>query len=188
MNYNAEKYLMHLRVAEKGKLLCLEGKYMESLMHLKEAIRMIQDTPKSDIFFQHYSLCVMEVLELSEAYDEVISYCEKLIELLESTNITSELRDKYYAFIIERMAIQYILKGETDCAADLLKSARERYRSSKMPITEQLLIWLNRKFHLSKKQIQELEKNNNYFVIRKDSVNPDIAVELPEKFHNKSNI
>lgn len=181
MNTIADKYLMHLRIAEKGKLLCLEGRYTESLMHLREAIKMIQNTTNSDIFFQHYSICVMEVLELSEAYDEVIAYCEKLIELIETANIKPELRDKYYAFIVERMAIQYVLKNDIEYAGELLMKVKAKYKCSPMPITEQLLTWINKKYYLKKKQIQELEKINNYFIIRKDNVNPDIAIELPEE-------
>jgi tetratricopeptide (TPR) repeat protein len=170
---------LHLGIAEKGKLYCLEGNYKEALRHYREAIRLVQNGKDNDLFFQHYSQCVMEALELSGAYDEVINYCEKFLEFLEEKE-SSEFVTRHKAHILEKLAIQHLLKEEKQEALVYLKEARMLIKQGVQPLTDDLLNWVQRNYQVTKKQIREAQKKYNYFIVRKDKVNPEYAIEIPE--------
>ena len=179
MNSTKPIYSLHLGIAERGKLYAIEGNYKEALRHYREAIRMTQQQRDSEIFFQHYSQCVMEALELSGAHDEVINYCEKFIAFLDEKE-DSELLAKYYAAILEKMAIQYLLKEDKREALQILKLAQSKTGKGKHLLTDELLNWVQRGFTISKKQIMDLQKKHNYFIVRKDKINTQIAIDLPQ--------
>lgn len=179
METQNNKETLHIRIAEKGKMYSLDGNHKEALRHYKEAIKMMQETKDSEIFFQHYSQCVMESLELSGSYDEVISFCERYIDFLDQKNDTSAIIKKHYATILEKQAIQYLHKEEKETSLELLKEAQGHVGNGKQPITDQLLNWLQRGFMISKQQLAALQKKHQYFIVRPDCVNPKIAFELP---------
>lgn len=85
---------LHLQIAENGKVLALKGDYKEALRHYKEAMRMCQTADNSEVFLQHYSLCAMESLELMEAHEEIITFCEKSIDFL--TPKKAERTDEWF--------------------------------------------------------------------------------------------
>ncbi len=176
----------HFGVAERGKMYSLEGNYKEALRHYREAIRMSHRDADSEIFFQHYSQCVMEALELSGAHDEVIAYCDTFLdfldEKLDENNSNAPLLTKYYATILERQAIQFLLKNEKSEAIELLKLAQQKAGRGKQPITDDLLNWALRGYVISKKQINDLQRKHQYFIVRKETIQPAIAVELPQGF------
>ncbi|MEY4926529.1 MAG: hypothetical protein RI894_965 [Bacteroidota bacterium] len=164
----------------------LEGNFKEALRHYREAIRMSHRDADSEIFFQHYSQCVMEALELSGAHDEVIAYCDTfldfLAEKLDENSADTSLLTKYYAAVLERQAIQFLLQGEKEDAIDTLKLAQQKVGRGKQPITDDLLNWALRGYTISKKQVTDLQRKHQYFIVRKDTVQPAIAVELPQGF------
>ena len=170
---------LHLGIAEKGKLYALEGNYKEALRHYKEAIKMTQNKPQGELFFQHYAQCTMEALELTGSHDEVIHFCEKFLDLLEEKE-NNELIIKYKADILQRMAIQYLLKNDTEEAEALFKTIRETIGVGKQKLTDELMNWIQRRYTLSKKQICDMQKKYQYFIVTKENVRPEIAVELPE--------
>ncbi len=170
---------LHIGIAEKGKLYCLEGNYKEALRHYREAIRLVQTSKDNDLFFQHYSQCVMEALELSGAYDEVISYCEKFLDFLDEKEETEFIK-RHKAHILEKLGIQYLFKGERDDAIFCLKAAQTSLGKSVQPLTDNLLNWAQRNFQLTKKQINDVQKKYNYFIVRKDKVRPEYAIEIPD--------
>lgn len=175
--------LLHLRIAEKGKIFCLEGNYKEALRHFGEALKMMQKEKGSELFFQHYTQCVMETLEKSGAYDDVISYCERYISFLDSkNNKTNNLYiNRYYARIFEKQAIQYLLKEENITALQLFELAQHKVGKGKQPITDELIKWIQKGYQISKKQVEAIQKKYNYFIVRKDLVNTAIAMELPSE-------
>lgn len=141
---------------------------------------MTQSQPGGEIFFQHYSQCVMEALELSGAHNEVIDYCEKFVEFLEQKDDTSSLVQRYYGMILEKMAIQYLLKEDKSEAKGLLAEVQKRVGRGQQPITDELLNWIQRGYSINKKLVVDLQKKHNYFIVRKDKVNKDIAMDLPQ--------
>jgi tetratricopeptide (TPR) repeat protein len=178
MQDTGNKYMLHLRIAEKGKMYCLEGNYRQALRHFKEAIRMTQHQPGGDVFFQHYTQCVMETLELSGANDEVISYCEKFLDFLEEKEEQTAMARAYRNVILEKMAIQYVIKNEKEEALDLLKQINTK--EVNLPVAKELLNWVSRGYTVSPKQLKDLLKKHLYYIIRSEKINPAIAMELPE--------
>ena len=75
--------MLHYRIAERGKLFALDKNYKEALRYYPEALRLTQQEKDSELFFQHYSQCVMESLELSGAHNQVVSFCENYRTFLE---------------------------------------------------------------------------------------------------------
>jgi len=170
---------LHIRIAEQGKLFSLDGNYGEALRHYKEAMRMVQQQEESDIFFQHYSQCTMETLELSESYDEVISFCEKYINFLDNKE-DNAITKKHKAFVLQRQAVQHLLKGENEEAGQLLTVAQQLIGKGKQPLSDELLSWVQRGYTVKKDQIQKLQQKHQYFIVRKDQVNEKLAMPLPE--------
>ena len=171
---------LHLGIAERGKLHALEGHHSEALRHYREALRMSQQDPSSHIFFQHYTQCVMESLELSGAHAEVISYCEKVCAHFAEHPTDHPQGRRQHAAMLERWAIQLIRQGESAESRSLLEEAQQLVGRGTHPLTDALLNWVQRGYAISPQQLQQAQERHQYFVVRRELVNPKIAVELPE--------
>ncbi len=171
--------MIHYRVAERGKMHALDKNYKEALRHYKEAMKMLQQEKDSELFFQHYSQCVMETLELSGAHDQVIDFCENYRNFLKEKEQDVLVR-KHNAFVCERQAIQHVLREEQEEAKALLQEVQKDLGRGKQPITDELLGWLLRGYKVNRDQLTRLQKKHNYFIVRKESINPKIAMDLPE--------
>lgn len=176
---------LHFGVAEKGKVFALQGNHKEALRHYKEALRMCQSLPNADLFFQHYSLCAMESLELMGSYNEVIGFCDRCLEFLESKEKLegNPVFEKYFASILERKGIQHLLLDEKQDAVEIFKVVQERVGKSQMPVTNELLNWALRGYSITPAQIRDVQKKHKYFSVRKENVNEKIAVELPQNIN-----
>ncbi len=175
-----QKIAVHFGIAERGKMYSLEGNHKEALRHYREAIQMTVRQEDSDIFFQHYTQCVMESLELSGANEEVISYCEKARAFLEEKESESLILKRNIASLLEKQAIQHLLRDERDDAVELLKEAQGIVGRRSNPLTDDLLNWAQRGYHIKETQIRQAQNRHKYFVVRKETVNPAIAVDLPK--------
>ena len=179
MEKDKNKYLLHLGIAEKGKMFALQGNHKEALRHYKEAIKMTQGQEKGDIFFQLYMQYTLESLELMGAYDEVLSYCETLLSFLEGKD-NNEIIIKYKAETWQRMAIQYIYKEDHESAKEYLMFVKKETGGPKLPIAERVLDWINRRYNITKKQLTDLQKEHKYFIVTKENINEELAIELPQ--------
>lgn len=173
------KYSFHLGIAEKGKIYAVAGNHKEALRHYKEAIKMTQNQVNGEMFFQHYIQCAMESMELMGAYEEVINYCEKFLDLLDTKEQT-EIIVKYKADVLQRMAIQFLYKEDKEEAKALFQIVQKTIGIGKQKLTDELLNWLLRGYNINPKQILEMQKKHQYFIVNKDNLKPEIAIELPE--------
>lgn len=172
----------HICIAEQGKILQTEGQYAEALRYYKEALKMSQHLSGSDVFFQHYSQCIMECLELSQAYEEVIAYCDKYIQFVEDLDKATAYSNNLRVALYERKAIQYLFLGNTDAAHDIITTLTEVQSQPKAyPISTELHNWIKRGFTIEPRQIKALQKKHNYFIVRKDKINSAIAMKLPKE-------
>jgi tetratricopeptide (TPR) repeat protein len=176
---------LHYSIAEQGKVMALQGNHKEALRHYKEALRMCQALPNADLFFQHYSLCAMESLELMGAYNEVVEFCDKCLDFLVSKEKLKDnpVFEKYFASILERKGVQFLLLDEKQEAIAAFKSVQERVGKTMMPLTNELLNWATRGYSISPGQIRDLQKKHKYFTVRKENVNEKIAIELPQNIN-----
>jgi tetratricopeptide (TPR) repeat protein len=179
MEKETQNYALHLGIAEKGKIYAVQGDHKEALRHYKEAIKMTQGQEMGEMFFQHYMQCTLESLELMGAHAEVLNYCEKLLELL-NTKEDSEFIAKYKTETWQRMAIQYLHKDDPETAREYLMKITKEAGSGKQKIADILLNWINRRYKITKKQIFDLQKENRYYIVDKNNLKPEIAIELPQ--------
>lgn len=180
MELKQNKEALHLGIAERGKLYALEGNHKEALRHYREAIRQTVQQKSPDVFFQHYTQCVMESLELSGAYGEVIDYCQKMQHFLQQQDDTNPMVAKGIASALEKEAIQWLLKEEATQALPLLQQARKRGGRGQLPLTEQLLSWVQRGYRVDPRQVKDAQKRHQYFIVRRDKVDPARAINLPK--------
>lgn len=174
----------HYFVAEKGKCLALNGQYSEAVRHLGQAIRMVQGQPYADIFFQHYSLLVMEVFELMGEHEEVMKMCNHYINfLLENPRNQTPHYHRFLGSLWERKALQCLFLGLSHEATDYFAEALKHTPDA--PIAQTLLMWCTRKYNLNRKLIADLQKKHGYFIITKETVNPKAEISL---FQNLPNI
>jgi len=171
-------YMLHLGIAEKGKMNAVQGNHKEALRHYREAIKMTQGQEMGEMFFQHYMQCTLESLELMGDYDAVLNYCMKLMELLDSKE-KSEFISKNKIETWQRMAFQYLHKDNPETAKEYLMKIVKEAGNGKLKMAEILLNWINRKYKITKKQILDLQNENHYFIVNKNNLKPEIAIELP---------
>lgn len=171
---------LHLGIAEKGKMLTLEGNFSLALHYFREAIRLCTESEGADVFFQHYSQCVMEVLERMNSHDEVLDYCDKVVHHLD-VKANSDFSNKLLASTLERAGVQCLFLGDKDSARVYFDSAQKRIGKGRLPVTDRLLHWLNRGYAITRKQIVDLQDKNGYFVIEKSKLRPEIAIDLPSQ-------
>ncbi len=171
---------MHFRIVEQGKIHALEGNHSEALRHYREGIRMCETEIGADFFFQHYGQCAMESLELMGAHQEVISFCEKTLAFLDDKKEQSDYLKKYYANIAERAAIQFLFLEDKAEAIHHFNEVKQLIGLKKQPLTAQLLTWAQRGYTITKKQLTDTQKRFGYFIVRKENIKPEIAVQLPE--------
>ncbi len=179
---NETKPNLHLQIAENGKVLALRGDHKEALRHYKEAMRMCQTTENSEVFLQHYSLCAMESLELMEAHEEIITFCEKSIDFLtpKKAERTDDWFRKNLASLWERKGIQCIYLDEKSEAIAAFEAALKEATDFPMPLCKELLNWLRRGYAVTPQKVRDLQNRHRYFTVRKENVNEKIAVQLPE--------
>lgn len=153
----------HLAIAEAGKILALKGKHNDALQHYKEAISLVVSLKAPEIFFRHYTQCVLESLELSGAFKQVIDYCERAdahYAELESSNFLTR-RDQHEMW--ERWGINLLKSGDTETAIEQLKRSIAGSGQEKRPISLQLLTWLERYPSLDIHRIETLQRRHDYF-------------------------
>ncbi|HAA16838.1 MAG TPA: peptidylprolyl isomerase [Cytophagales bacterium] len=183
MSNEKKKEALHLGIAERGKLYALEGNHAEALRHYREAIRLTVQHKSPEIFFQHYTQCVMESLELSGAHQEVINYCEKARSFFEEQSDTTTYAKRSHAAVLEKQAVQHVYQGENGEALPLLKEAQALVGRGTQKLTDDLLNWVQRGYQISNQQLQQAQERHQYFIVRKDKVNPDIAIDLPKQMN-----
>jgi tetratricopeptide (TPR) repeat protein len=171
-------YPLHVGIAEQGKIFFVEKNYPAALKHFREALKLSQGQASSDIFFQHYSQCIMEALEMMGAHAEVIDFCEKIIEFLEDKG-DDQLVALYRASLHERLAVQALFLQEKDEAKAYLLDAQKIAGKGRLKLTDELLSWMLRGYAIQDKQVKEIQRKHKYFIITPDSIQRGIAQAIP---------
>lgn len=169
---------IHFSIAETGKLLALKGSHSEALHHYREALRLAVSSRAPEVFFRHYTQCVLESLELTGAYEEIIQFCENADVHYTSLNLNSKLHKRDHGSILERLGLVHLKKGDLDAGVDALEKARKIAGEKTLPITEEMLGWLQRGFHVDSNRILSSQRRHHYFVVRRDQVDRKRAKPL----------
>lgn len=177
MSHNV--HMLHLSLAEQGKLHVLKGEAGEALRHFREAIKLCVSAKAPEVFFRHYTFCVLEALEKAGNYSEVEEYCRMADAHYDTLEQSSLIIKKDHGATIERLALMLLLQGKKDDAAAAFARAVAISKPSKLPLSEELQTWLKRGFAVSVERVRQLQHRHGYFTIKADTVNAAIARVLP---------
>lgn len=172
----------HLGIAEAGKLLALSGRHPEALVHYREAIRLAIADRVPDVFFRHYTQCVLESLERTGSYSEVIEYCELADRHYLSFEHLNPFQRRDHGATLERLGAVLVKADRQRDALPVLQRAVDTAGAGVLPLTETLINWLRRGFHTDVRRITELQDRHRYFTVRPELVDVSLAVELPASF------
>lgn len=178
---------LHLGIAEQGKLYALEGNHQMALMYYRHAMNMTVQAKDPEIFFRHYLECVIESLEQSESYDEVLAYCDKAIqhyaELQQQYGKADAFALRDLAHIHQRKGLVLLKTAQKQTAKQAFQQAVDimRQAKQKIPLAETLLRWLSSGLHIDEQRVIAEQQRTHYFSIREETVNPKRAIKLPNE-------
>ena len=173
-------HALHIGIAEAGKMRAIAGDHTDALRHYREALKLAHGNRAPEVFFRHYSQCVLESLEQTGSHDEVIDFCENALahfDTLESP-LALHLRDQ--AAMLERYALNLIKAGRSSEALAPLEKAVSLTSRGDLPIARTVLDWLRRGMQAAPHRIAQLQARHGYFCVTTDRVEPDRAIPLPE--------
>lgn len=176
----------HLGIAEQGKLYALEGKHALALTCYREAIRIAVSAGAPEVFFRHYMECTLESLEHMGAFADVVEYCDRAIAHHASLSLSDDKqRDMArvdLVYIHQRRGVVLLKMGRVDEGRAALEQAAALARAGKLdvPLVKTVLDWLVRGFQVDARRIQMEQDTKRYFSVRKDTVDPKLAIQIPE--------
>jgi tetratricopeptide (TPR) repeat protein len=175
----ARGHALHVGIAEAGKLRAVAGDHTEALRHYREALRLAQAARAPEVFFRHYTQCVLESLERTGAHDEVIAFCEQALAHYDAQGATLAVHRRDRATLLERLALNRIKAGQGDGARAPLDAAVELAAADDLPVARAVRDWLRRGMRPDPRRIAELQAKHGYFGVTADRVEPDRAIPLP---------
>ncbi|WP_108260015.1 peptidylprolyl isomerase [Mangrovicoccus ximenensis] len=171
---------MHVGIAEAGKLAALKGDHAGALRHYRAAIRLCVGAKAPEVFFRHYTQCVMESLEQTGQFAEVIEYCAMADAHYRAAGACNPLQRRDHGSILERLGLVRLKAGETEAAREALEEAVTLAGPKALPLAETVLGWLRRGMRVEPRRLAELQKKSGYFTVREDRVDPARARPLPD--------
>lgn len=173
-------HAMHIGIAETGKIRAVAGDHTEALRHYREALRLAQGAGAPEVFFRHYTQCVLESLEQTGAHAEVIDFCENALSHFDQIEKPLDLHRRDHAAMAERYALNLIKAGRADDARAPLVQAVELARPRDLPVARAVLDWVRRGMTPDARRIGDLQRKHAYWTVREESLDPDRAVPLPD--------
>lgn len=170
---------IHIGIAEAGKASAIAGDHIEALRHYREALRLAVSSKAPEVFFRHYTQCVLESLELTGAFVEVIEFCRNADAHYQSTGTPSALHARDHGAILERLGIISLKAGDRDAASESLGRAVEIAGKGHLPLAETIFAWIRRGMTPDARRIGEAQKKFNYFTVRPDQLDASRVRPLP---------
>jgi len=184
----AAAHALHVGIAEAGKLAALKGEHAEALRHYREALRLAHAIRAPEVFFRHYTQCVLESLERSGAQDEVIAFCENADDHYRGLATSTALHARDHGALLERLGVALLRRGDADAARATLTRARDRAGDGALPVAETLLGWLARGLTPDRRRLEPLLRKHRYYTVRPDQVDARRARPLPKGQENATRI
>ena len=172
-------HMLHLSIAEHGKICLVRGDVYEALRHFREAIKLSVSAKAPEVFFRYYTQCVLEALELSGSYAEVLEYCQRADEHYEAMDRSSALLRKDHGTIVERLGIMLLLMDQRDEARDTLARASDIAGKGVLPLAESIFSWLQRGMAVTRDRLRQQQKRHSYFTVDASQLQPELARALP---------
>lgn len=172
---------LHLGIAEQGKLLALKGQHESALAHYREALRMAVSSSAPEVFFRHYTQCVMESLERSGTLEAVLRYCDEAEAHYQRVASPLPLVARDRAENLQRRASILLRMGRRDEAIDCLEQAISMAADHPLPLAREVLGWIRRGLSVGARQLDEAQRRHCYYIVRKELVDPARAIPLPSE-------
>jgi len=162
----------HWAVAETGKLAALRGDHRTALGHYREAMRLAVLGKAPEVFFRHYLEATLESLELMEAFESVLEYCERAIQHYAEHPPQHAVATLDLATIHQRKCVVLLKAGRPTEARVELEAAIERATSIgvRLELAELLRRWLERPCTIPKSRLLAEQRRLHYFSVRPDTV------------------
>lgn len=186
MNHNEQSLQLHLGIAEQGKICALANRHPEALEHYQEALRMAVSSNAPEVFFRHYTQCVMESLELSGELDSVLRYCEDAEAHYAALESPLPLVARDRAENLQRRGCVLLLQQQPEAATRDFELALELSNAKALPLAAELLGWVKRALTIGERQLRDAQRRHHYFIVRKDLVDPQRAIQLPSARSSRS--
>ncbi|GAA6132401.1 hypothetical protein [Halopseudomonas sabulinigri] len=170
---------LHLGIAEQGKLLALKGKHQAALEHYREALRLAVSSRSPEVFFRHYTQCVMESLELSGELDAVLRYCDEAEQHYQRLTDSLPLVRRDRAENLQRRGCILLRLQQLDAAMSSFKQAQQLAAPDPLPLARELTGWHQRGLTVGSRQLGDAQQRHQYFIVRKALVDPARAIPLP---------
>ena len=176
---------LHLGIAEQGKLHALKGAHDEALRHYQQALRLAVDAGAPEVFFRHYTQCVMESLEALGSYDGVLRFCEDADRHYQALGKEGLLFALDHGSILERLGVVQMKAGDMNAARSALGRALDLAGPGRLPLAAQVLGWIERGMTVSHRHLADAQKRHGYFVVTRERVDPERAIPLPDGVESK---
>lgn len=170
---------LHLGIAEQGKLLALKGQHDQALAHYREALRMAVSSSAPEIFFRHYTQCVMESLESSGSLEAVLRYCEEAEAHYQRLDSPLPMVARDRAENHQRRASILLRMGRTEEAREAFEQAIALAGEKTLPLAREVIGWMRRGFSIGSRQLDDAQRRHRYHIVRKELVDPARAIALP---------
>lgn len=174
---------VHVGVAEQGKIYALSGDTPRALHHYREAIRMAVEQKAPEVYFRHYTQCVLEILEHSAAYPEVLEFCQRAERHYHEHPPDNPLARRDLASILERRGVVLVKMGQAVAAQEALRAALQIAREDgfDLPLANTVGQWLRSGLHIDPRRVKQEQERRGYYVVRRGNVSPSLAIRLPEQ-------
>lgn len=178
-----ENIQLHMGIAEQGKLYALAGNHTMALFYYRQAMYMTVKEKDPEVFYRHYLECVMESLEHTGAYAEVLAYCNRAIDFYTANPPANPFAFCDLAHIYQRKGIILMKSGQNQDALEPFKKALKAAAKAKqsLPLTTTLLRWLQTGLTVDERRIVSEQERHGYFSVRPGTVDKNIAVKLPDE-------
>jgi len=171
---------VHVAIAEQGKLHALQAQHPKAMQYYKHAMQMALQAEDDPQYVNHYLGCLLESLEHTGKYADIIAYCDKMIErgqLIASKDFELESLSMLYL----RKGIILLKAGQLEEGLSALDAAIET-RSGKGPELAQTLLFMhNSGLKLNMERIEAEQQRTGYFMVEAGQVKAEIAMALPDE-------
>ncbi len=176
---DADSPLLHQSFTEQGKLYFLEGNFDFALKYFRYSLELAVQTESPQFLIKHYMECLLEALEMTENYTAVITYCDRVINLLEEEEKNLE-KSVYLTQAYQKKGILLLKSGKNKESKKLLEASLNMAKANKfpLPLAENILFLINSGINPDKKRIFEEQQQAGYFFINPENTNKAIALKI----------
>ncbi|WP_026210719.1 hypothetical protein [Flexithrix dorotheae] len=189
-NYGVEKmnslvgkstgWRTHESIAEQGKIYVVEGNNNLAIKYFKYAMEMVIQTNDQDVFLRHYVGYLLEALELSGAYQDVLDYCDINLRKIgnKPPKNLEEIRVK--ASLLQRKGIILLKMQKESEAIKAFKEAENLLSNNpELVLTQSLLFLISSGLKLNLDRILAEQERTSYFRVNEKNIKRNKAMKLP---------